>query len=216
MLLQQALENAGYPSEQAQAIAISGPADAKSAMAAIEQKYCAALLDTQFTAVGTTRSGNDWLVVLARPLEPLELPDLPKTGKAILDAVNGARAVRRTCGDQSFAAAPPVSWSPALAEAALAHSADMARHRYFSHQGSDGSDAGERALRAGYHWQRVGENIAAGQHSAQEAVQGWLSSPGHCANLMNPLFRETGAAYAINSEGGTVHVYWTQVFGTAR
>jgi hypothetical protein len=72
--------------------------------------------------------------------------------------------------------------------AALAHSLDMARQRYFSHQGKDGRQVGERALQAGYHWRRIGENIAVEQESADEAVAGWLSIPGHCANIMNRDF----------------------------
>lgn len=40
----------------------------------------------------------------------------------------------------------------------------------------------------------------------------WLASPGHCANLMNPMFTEVGAAYATatNADYG---VYWTMLFG---
>jgi hypothetical protein len=46
-------------------------------------------------------------------------------------------------------------------------------------------------------------------------VAGWIKSPGHCANLMNPAFTEMGAAFAVNnrSEFG---VYSAQAFGTPR
>jgi len=71
------------------------------------------------------------------------------------------------------------------------------------------------AAYAGYRWQQIGENIAAGQGSAEQVVAGWLASPGHCANIMNPGFTEMGAAYAT-SEGGAAGSYWTQVFGTPR
>ena len=49
----------------------------------------------------------------------------------------------------------------------------------------------------------------------EEVVQGWLRSPEHCANVMNPDFTQMGIAYAVNaqSEDG---IYWTQVFGTPR
>ena len=67
----------------------------------------------------------------------------------------------------------------------------------------------DRALRAGYKWRTIGENIASGQRTAQEAVQGWLDSPGHCANIMNAAFAEMGVGYAVNPARGTL--YWTQV-----
>ncbi|HSC82217.1 MAG TPA: CAP domain-containing protein, partial [Pseudomonas sp.] len=76
----------------------------------------------------------------------------------------------------------------------------------------DGRTPGDRAELAGYGGQRIGENIAAGLDSAAKVVDGWLASPGHCANLMNPQFSELGAAYAVDpkSDAG---IYWTALFG---
>jgi uncharacterized protein YkwD len=91
----------------------------------------------------------------------------------------------------------------------------MANNNYFAHVGRNGDRAGERAQQAGYRWKRIGENIAAGQDSADSAVNGWLNSPGHCANLMNPQFTDMGAAFAINKKSDLL-IYWTQVFGTPR
>jgi len=47
-----------------------------------------------------------------------------------------------------------------------------------------------------YQEKLVGENIAYGPKTADEVVQGWLDSPGHCANIMDPRFAEMGIAYA--------------------
>jgi uncharacterized protein YkwD len=47
-------------------------------------------------------------------------------------------------------------------------------------------------------------------------VQGWLDSPGHCANIMNDDFTEMGAAYAVNTAREPARIYWTQVLGTPR
>jgi uncharacterized protein YkwD len=209
-----ALEKLGYPAEQAEGIYVSGPADAQGVLSVIRSTHCTTLLNGLYTAGGIVRSGNDWLIVLAAPQRLPQLPDWTDTGKAILQLVNEARAAPRRCGEQQFPAAPPLAWNAALGQAALAHSRDMAEKRYFSHQGKDGSGAGERAQRAGYQWRRVGENIASGQSTPGEAVSGWLSSPGHCANLMNGNYTEMGAAHAVVNGGRTV--YWTQVFGTPR
>lgn len=217
--LEQAIERAGYQVAKAEAIYVSGPADGAAVMASIEQKYCRTLLNQDFSDIGATRSGDSWLIVLAQPAPPPAINLLPApevAGKAVLDAVNLARAAARTCGQQYFPAAPSVRWNGALGDAALVHSRDMAEHRYFSHKGRDGRAAADRALQAGYRWGRIGENIAAGQNTPEEVVAGWLSSPGHCANIMNSGFTDMGAAYAINSARATGRVYWTQVFAAPR
>lgn len=134
----------------------------------------------------------------------------------LLEQVNTARASGRTCGDRYFPPAPPLAWQPKLGHAALEHSDDMAARSYFEHTGKDGSNVGERASSAGYQWTRIGENIAVGADTPEEAQAGWLASPGHCANIMNPNFTEMGAAYAVATDQQAVEVYWTQVFGRSK
>lgn len=213
--LQSALQQAGYQPAAAQVVAVSGPSSREAALAALKQRYCAILLDPQYAEVGVRRDGNTWQVILARPLLPRDLGDWPQAGREILQRVNEARGETRRCGSQVFDAALPLTWSEALAEASLNHSRDMAKHNYFSHQGKDGNLAGKRATRVGYRWQAIGENIAAGQGSAKQVVAGWLASPAHCFNVMNPDFTEMGAAYALNPQSDAA-IYWTQVFGTPR
>ncbi len=217
--LDQVLARAGYPVARAEAIAISGAADAREAMAIIEQRYCRTLLREDFSAIGASRDGDSWLVVLAQPAPPspiLLLGDTRDVGRSILREVNEARAAGQNCGDAQFAAAPALAWNSALGDAALSHSLDMASQHFFQHKGKDGRLVGDRASEAGYRWRRVGENIAAGQESGKDAVAGWLWSPGHCANIMNPAFTEMGAAYAVDTSRDTPRVYWTQVFGAPR
>ena len=214
--LESALGNLGYRAAQAEAISLTGPQDAHAAMTVLQEKYCAKLLSTEFSAIGSARSGNEWQVVLAQPVVFPELPGWEEAGQQILAGVNRARAQARTCGTQAFAPAPPVTWNGRLALAALGHSSNMAEVRYFSHNEKDGSDPADRATRAGYTWRLVGENIASGNRSPQEAVQAWLDSPGHCANIMNPGFTEMGAAYAINPANENRTPYWTQVFAKPR
>jgi uncharacterized protein YkwD len=91
----------------------------------------------------------------------------------------------------------------------------MANKKFFDHRGSDGSTVGPRAARVGYKWRTVGENIAVGVETPEDVVQGWLDSPGHCANIMAPGFTEMGIAFVVDrkSEAG---IYWTQVFAAPR
>jgi uncharacterized protein YkwD len=214
--LESALKGAGYAADRADAISVSGPQDAREAMDAIRDRYCGTLLSDAYSAVGTARRGKDWQIVLAHREDIPPLPGQQQAGDTILQLVNAARARPRACGGQHFGPAGPLRWNPALAQAALAHSSDMAAHHDFSHVEHNGSTPADRVMRAGYAWSRVGENIAAGQRSAAEAVQGWLDSPGHCANIMNPGYTEMGAAYALNPAGDKRTIYWTQEFARPR
>lgn len=213
------LARAGFASSKADAISVGGAGSPQDAMAAIRQPYCGALLDAGYTDIGVSRTGNDWTVVLASAAPALPsttYPDWRDAGMMILESVNAARARARTCGNQSFPPAPPVSWNPQLGAAALSHSGDMARQRYFNHIGKDGGNVGDRSRRSGYNWTRIGENIAFGSYTPNETMAGWLASPGHCANIMDPNFTEMGAAYAVTPEQQDGVVYWTQVFGKPR
>jgi uncharacterized protein YkwD len=214
--LESALKALGYRAERAEAISVTGPPDARAALDFIRQKYCGKLLSQEFSAIGTAQRGNGWQVVLARPLVFPTLPDWEEAGQQVLVEVNRARARARSCGERAFAPAPPVAWNRQLGLAALGHSTNLARGHYFSHVEKDGSTPADRATRAGYPWRLVGENIASGNRTPQEAVQAWLDSPGHCANLMNPGFTEMGAAYAIDPRNENQTPYWTQVFGRPR
>ncbi len=131
--------------------------------------------------------------------------------------VNAHRAAGAQCGAQgSFPAAPALAWNSALTQASLVHSDDMMALNFFSHTGSGGADAGQRATAAGYIWQTWGENIAAGQPSVGSVMAGWMASPGHCANLMNARFRDIGLACVSGGAGNTYRTYWTMTLGTAR
>lgn len=129
----------------------------------------------------------------------------------VVDLVNAARSHGRKCGRERFPAAPPLSVSRDLNDAATDHARDMARKKYFEHRGRDGSQPKDRVLRAGYQSRLTGENIALGPESAEEAVAGWLDSPGHCANIMDARFEDIGVGVA--SGRGRGQIYWVQNFG---
>ena len=213
--LRQALKAQGYRAAKAQVIGLTGPTGAQQAMALLRQRYCRPLLSRDYAEIGVSQRGGAWQIVLARPLLSADLGDWRTAGREILRLANRARAQPRSCGSRRFDAAPPLAWAPRLAAASLAHSRDMARHDDFAHRGSDGSRVDKRTSREGYRWRQVGENIAAGQGSPQQAMAAWLSSPHHCENIMAPGFVDMGAAYAIDADSRAT-IYWTQVFGTPR
>jgi uncharacterized protein YkwD len=135
----------------------------------------------------------------------------------VLTLVNAYRAVGASCGTEgTFPGAAPLAWNASLTQSSLVHSDDMVAANYFSHTGSDGSNAGQRATAAGYIWQSLGENIAAGQPSVEVVMAGWMASPGHCANIMQERFRDIGVACVSGGAGNTYRTYWTMTLGLAR
>jgi len=132
---------------------------------------------------------------------------------SMLLLVNAARAQARMCGTTLYPAAPALVWNDTLETTALNHSTDMATNNFFSHTGSNGLSVSDRADIAQYNWRTIGENIAAGQPTADVAVQEWLESAGHCENIMSADFRDMAVA-CVSDTGAQYTHYWTQVFGT--
>lgn len=134
----------------------------------------------------------------------------------VLRMVNERRAAGASCGAQgSFPAAPALTWNDALANAAYLHSKDMADLNYFSHDSKDGRTFSQRMTAQGYSWSRAGENIAAGQGTLAIAMDGWMKSDGHCANIMNAGFRQIGLGCARNADS-TYKIYWTMDLAAPR
>ena len=152
------------------------------------------------------------------------------TQTEILKAINNARSISRDCHDGNgfIPAAKALIWNTELYAAAYEHSNDLAKSNTFSHYGSGtssditGSNNGnnsyfnERIKANGYtDYKTIGENIAGGQDSIDEAIIAWLASPAHCVNIMNSDFKEIGVAVIVNSSSD-YGIYWTQSFGTKK
>jgi uncharacterized protein YkwD len=210
--LREGLKQNGYQAVTVRTIRLVGARDAEDAFDMLQSNYCGALLDAEYADIGISRARSEWQVVLARPLLDSRIGDSRAASKTLLAEVNAARARPRLCGRQRFAAARPLSWNAALGAAAQGHSKAMAYGNYFAHQDPDGEMPADRARAAGYRGRQIGENIAAGQGSPSKAMAGWLASPGHCANLMNPMFTQVGAAFATDARSDE-GVYWTMLFG---
>jgi uncharacterized protein YkwD len=131
----------------------------------------------------------------------------------VLALMNQRRAAGATCGGTLYPPVPPLTMNGSLRTAARLHSQDMATNNYFSHVSLNGTTFDQRIRNAGYTGSfPLGENIAAGPSTPQSLVDGWMASPGHCANIMNGSFRATGIGYAF-SASSTYRHYWTQTLG---
>ena len=87
--------------------------------------------------------------------------------------------------------APPLKWSDRLAIAARLHSDEMARHKDLSHQLKDEPIFTERLAEQGAHFNAAAENVGYG-NTADDLQDGWMNSPPHRANLLNPVYTEMG------------------------
>jgi uncharacterized protein YkwD len=211
--LKSAVQQSGYREQQSAALHVSG--DATALQQALRSKLCAELTDASFTDLGSVQRGHDSWIIIAAPFTPPARADADQIAAELLQRINRARAAPRRCGDKSFPPAPALQSSGLLRRAAEAHTQEMLEHDYFAHQGYDGSTPAQRVAATGYRYLLVGENIASGPQSAAEAAEGWLASPAHCENIMDPRFSETGIAYAANNSG-TPRIYWVQEFGAPR
>lgn len=230
-----ALERGAYVAAQAAGIQIeSRYLDDDAIFEMLSERFCGRVTDPQLREAGfVQRNDRLWLVVgepsgtsdtTSRPAMPRDRDrdgDGDGDGESddgagdVIALINDARARPRRCGSQQYVAVPPLRYSAQLSDASRAHAEDMAERSYFDHNTPDGVTPTQRLARTGYQWNLTGENIARGQMSAEEAVAGWLASPGHCANIMEPRFSETG--FALAGEGGREGaLYWVQTFAAPR
>jgi uncharacterized protein YkwD len=207
-----ALSSAGYVATQSAAVRVSGAASDAQVGSMLAAHYCGTLTNPQLMEIGAQRRGRDAWILLATPVSLPNSNDAQLVHRQILDLVNKARVSGRRCGGTAFKPAAPLSLNAMLSSAAYAHSQDMATHGVFDHRGHDGSTPVTRVEQAGYGgYLIVGENIAAGAMTAAEVTQGWLDSPAHCENIMDPRFSEIGIGFAVNPTSSEL-VYWTQEF----
>ena len=91
----------------------------------------------------------------------------------------------------------------------------MADNNFLTHDGSHGLILGERVANEGYDWKSVAENIAGGTDTPEQTIEFWLSSPGHCQNLMNAIHTQFGLACTRNNISD-YRIYWTMVLASPR
>lgn len=82
----------------------------------------------------------------------------------------------------------------------------------FSHTRPDGRSFTTALAEQGVNYRMAGENIAWGQRSPEQVMEGWMNSPGHRANILRESFTHIGVGY--HQEGGVN--YWTQLFASMK
>lgn len=103
-----------------------------------------------------------------------------------MDRATVKRLVQVTNKARADAGLRPVRLDRTLEVASTNHACTMVQKGVFGHTGYDGSSPMDRALRAGMRNCRASENIAMRQRTGAEVLTGWLGSPGHRRNIMDP------------------------------
>jgi len=119
---------------------------------------------------------------------------------------------------------PALTGNAKLRRAAEGHSADMVAKSYFNHTSKSGASMVDRIMRAGYvgpddGW-ILGENLewgTGGLATPQGAIDAWMDSPGHRANIVKRGYKHMGIGITLGTPTGAANgVTITVDFGARR
>jgi uncharacterized protein YkwD len=133
----------------------------------------------------------------------------PPSAKILADLLEATNAERARAGIPALATdghlmkAAQIQAEQAAASGRLEHTLPEARLPGLE----------DRLRAAGYSWQAVGENLAFGQRNGAHAIEIWMQSPSHRANILSGMFTDVGAGYFVDPLG---RPYYVQVFGKPR
>jgi uncharacterized protein YkwD len=126
------------------------------------------------------------------------------------------RMLARVNRERTSRGLSPLRRHPRLDEAAQSHADDMLARRYYSHDSPEGKKALDREQAKGYWAKYAGENIARGQYSIEEVMNGWMESKTHREHLLSPTFDDVGFGLAFGKNPGGYEILWVQDFGRSR
>lgn len=164
---------------------------------------------------------------LIHPRDEVELPD-GSTGTSTDQASTGDSAGQTESAEPSTAemtqaeavlklvnqerqkaGVEPLTLSAKLTDIANTKAQDMIDKNYFSHQSPTYGSPFDMLKKFGVSFSYAGENIAAGQKSAEEVMESWMNSSGHKANILNKNYTQLGVGF---KRGGQYGTEWVQLF----
>lgn len=143
----------------------------------------------------------------------LQVPVLPQvlgsdntiTAQSVLTEVNLQRSKENIA---------PLEWNTLLAQAAENKAQDMLAKDYWSHATPEGKQPWSFIDATNYQYRVAGENLARNFSSSSSVVKAWMNSPSHRANLLQPVYQETGIATVTGKMNGQETTLVVQMFGT--
>ena len=161
------------------------------------------------------------LVTAGRPVGQQQLQHRVYASPAVVAASTGPAVSANSFERQAFNLInaerakyrlPALAWDGQLCRVARGHSENMGRRNFFDHEAPDGSNLLDRVSASGVVWRSLGENIAYNQGQVDPvrvAVDQWLQSPKHRANILRAKYTHTAVGVARTTDG---RVYLTQIF----
>ncbi len=139
------------------------------------------------------------IVILACVLALFSFADARgRSSTTLLSLINQTRVSGLRCAGGGGTRVTSLRFNARLAVAAQGHAANMNRYGFVSHF-FRGVGPRSRVPRAGYKFSRMSEIIFKGSGGAARALRWWLHSPVHCRAIMNPYYRDIGAAVVGNA-----------------
>ncbi|HBY19412.1 MAG TPA: hypothetical protein DEG71_00045 [Clostridiales bacterium] len=140
---------------------------------------------------------------LIYPGQKVNIPTIPEVTSAEKEVARLVNVERAKNG------LPSLTYNWELARVARYKSQDMINKHYFNHNSPTYGSPFDMMKAFGIRFTAAGENIAYGQRTTQEVMNGWMNSPGHRTNILSRNYTQIGVGYAKDSNG---RIYWTQMF----
>ena len=158
---------------------------------------------------------KDALAILMYYLDPSAFEDTSDTSDTSTDTSSDIsedyrkEVVRLVNIEREKNGLPALAINEAVMETAQLRAEEITEK--FDHERPNGEMCYTALNEAGIRYRTAGENIAAGQSTPAEVVEGWMNSPGHRSNILSANFTEIGVGYVSDSslDYGS---YWVQMF----
>lgn len=121
-----------------------------------------------------------------------ELRDIRGSVASYATDMSDSGLLEATNSRRSAEGLAPLKFNNQLDTAAQSKAKDMAQKNYWSHNTPDGREPWVFIEGVQYKYRKAAENLAYGFTTSPATVNGWMNSPGHRANIMDPELREVG------------------------
>lgn len=144
---------------------------------------------------------------------PLEKARSVTTGRKV-ENLNSQTIITLTNAERKKEDRTQLRENKLLDKAAESKIDDMFAQQYFEHISPSGKGPADIIEKTGYTYIVVGENLAEGDFETNaELIQGWMNSPGHRENILNPKYKEIGVAVRKGTYKGNKVWMAVQEFG---
>lgn len=150
-------------------------------------------------------AGCGYLPFGKRDASPLTVPNVARE-----TTVSPMRAAELINAHRKGRGREPVVVDPALNSIAADTAKKLARRDKLKTRMHTAAGLGRRLNAARYGAERAVENLGSGYPTLARAVDGWKSSKGHNANLLNKDMTHMGIALALTDKG-VYHSYWVLI-----